>query len=113
VKLVTVHAWAIRGPTGLTLDGNFGNVFQDNDAVVPMRYFSKRSITYSDNTRSRVRLRMSGPGRLRLAQAVYTHVPENWGDGGATPTSRPAPASSATSAKPSSSGWKARPPTPS
>jgi hypothetical protein len=63
------------------LYGNGLNFFQEDDAVVPLRYFSKRSISYSDNTRSRVRLRMTGPGSLRMVQAVYTHVPENWGSG--------------------------------
>jgi hypothetical protein len=81
VRLVTVHAWAVRSPGGTQLDGDFDLFSDNNDAIVPLRYFSKRSINYADRNGSRVRLRVSGPGRLRMAQAVETFIPEDWGDG--------------------------------
>jgi hypothetical protein len=78
VRLVTVHAWAVRSPSGAQLLGDFDPFSGNHDAIVPLRYFSKRSITYSDRTGSRVRLRIRGPGRLRLAQVVETFVPKDW-----------------------------------
>ena len=68
LRIVFVH-WTVTDVAGNRLDGDGDGRGGDDAAYFfrpPQRGHGGRSITYFDDNRSRVRLRLSGPGRLAL-----------------------------------------------
>jgi hypothetical protein len=90
LRQIVVDAGRITGTSGESLDGD-GNGVGGDDAF---RSFAGvrtgRTLTYRDASGARVRLRLTGPGRLRLLRKIDRFP---WGDGvqlwveGATPDS--------------------------
>ena len=84
VRRLTVHTGLVYGANGLSLDGD-GDGDGLGNAVCTLRYFTgRRSLSYSDATRSRVRLRLTGPGRLSMVQMLESRevLVEDDGDDG-------------------------------
>jgi hypothetical protein len=92
VRVLRVRADVVRDESGTRLDGD-ADGGEGGDAVWQFRHLThRRTIAYPDATRSRVILRLSGPGRLRLVQRVVgtetrlahnnaSYRAEYWGEG--------------------------------
>ena len=78
VQQLTIRPSTVRGANGVPLEFK---LFAPDQVVVPVRHVSRRSIAYTDANGSRVRLRLDGPGRLRLAQKMEAMWVDHYGDG--------------------------------
>ena len=78
VQQLTIRSSTVRGADGVPLEHT---LFGPDQVVVPVRHVSRRAIAYTDANGSRVRLRLQGPGRLRLAQKLGAVWVDDFGDG--------------------------------
>ena len=70
LRLLRVDAGSVASASGEPLDGDGDGVGGDSAEWLFRNEGRRRTIIYSDANRSRVKLRLSGPGRLRLTQHV-------------------------------------------